>query len=145
MTLLLIKGRVSKFFFPRYAFERQELKRVSYLRIFIFSMGFQVKCCKGPCPVVDMGDLFACNSCMSKAFDKYYSMYKATWWVHPLWVYFFKCHQTHSNNIYMHQLIVILGMTGKELAWRSLPMLSVVMLTSTGMFSPSNFTSTRYL
>ncbi|KAG0566712.1 hypothetical protein M758_7G078100 [Ceratodon purpureus] len=51
----------------------------SHRRIYSRKLHRLVKCCKGPCPVVDMRELLACNSCLSKAFDKYYSMYNATW------------------------------------------------------------------
>ncbi|CAK9863057.1 unnamed protein product [Sphagnum jensenii] len=51
----------------------------SHRQLYSFKMQRAVKCCNGLCPVVDMRKLFACNSCMTKAFDKYYSMYNATW------------------------------------------------------------------
>nr|XP_024385659.1 uncharacterized protein LOC112287142 isoform X2 [Physcomitrium patens] len=51
----------------------------SHRRMYSRKLHRLVKCCKGPCPVVDMRELLACNSCLSEAFDKYYSMYNATW------------------------------------------------------------------
>ncbi|XP_020550789.1 uncharacterized protein LOC105164316 isoform X2 [Sesamum indicum] len=38
-----------------------------------------VKCSKSTCKVTAIKDLLACHHCFSKAFDKFYDMYTATW------------------------------------------------------------------
>lgn len=41
----------------------------------------QVKCCKSTCEVTNIRDLLACHYCFDKAFDKFYDMHTATWYV----------------------------------------------------------------
>jgi hypothetical protein len=41
----------------------------------------QVKCCKSTCKVTSISDLLVCHHCFDKAFDKFYDMYTATWYV----------------------------------------------------------------
>ncbi|XP_028751793.1 uncharacterized protein LOC114711556 isoform X2 [Neltuma alba] len=38
-----------------------------------------VKCCKSTCKVTCIKDLLVCHYCFSKAFEKFYDMYTATW------------------------------------------------------------------
>ncbi|KAJ6347615.1 hypothetical protein OIU76_004156 [Salix suchowensis] len=40
-----------------------------------------VKCCKSTCKVTSIRDLLVCHHCFDKAFDKFYDMYTATWYV----------------------------------------------------------------
>uniref|UniRef100_A0A2C9WAL5 CCHC-type domain-containing protein n=1 Tax=Manihot esculenta TaxID=3983 RepID=A0A2C9WAL5_MANES len=40
-----------------------------------------VKCCKSTCEVTNIRDLLACHYCFDKAFDKFYDMHTATWYV----------------------------------------------------------------
>lgn len=54
-------------------------KNPSHRRLYSYKLQCMVKCCKPTCNVTDIRDLLSCRYCLDKAFDKYYSMYTATW------------------------------------------------------------------
>ncbi|KAI5655695.1 hypothetical protein M9H77_32882 [Catharanthus roseus] len=51
----------------------------SHRQYYSYKLRRLVKCCKSTCKVTDINDLLACHYCLSKAFDKFYDMYSATW------------------------------------------------------------------
>ncbi|KAK9276244.1 hypothetical protein L1049_005775 [Liquidambar formosana] len=51
----------------------------SHRQFYSFKLKRLVKCCKSTCKVIDIKELLACHYCFSKAFDKFYDMYTATW------------------------------------------------------------------
>ncbi|KAJ7519663.1 hypothetical protein O6H91_20G049400 [Diphasiastrum complanatum] len=51
----------------------------SHQQLYSYKLHRLVKCCKRTCGVTNLNDLFSCQHCLSKAFDRFYSMYNATW------------------------------------------------------------------
>ncbi|KAH9313972.1 hypothetical protein KI387_022599, partial [Taxus chinensis] len=51
----------------------------SHRRLYSYKLQRLVKCNKSTCNVTDIRELLICQHCVTKAFDKFYNMYKATW------------------------------------------------------------------
>lgn len=51
----------------------------SHQQFYSYKLQRLVKCSKSTCNVTDIRELLICQHCLSRAFDKFYNMYKATW------------------------------------------------------------------
>ncbi|XP_057827247.1 uncharacterized protein LOC131038732 isoform X3 [Cryptomeria japonica] len=51
----------------------------SHRQYYSYKLQRLVKCSKSTCDVTDIRELLICQHCTSKAFDKFYNMFKATW------------------------------------------------------------------
>eukprot|EP01018_Ginkgo_biloba_P037345 Gb_21531 [translate_table: standard] len=51
----------------------------SHQQLYSYKLQRLVKCTKSTCNVTDIRELLVCQHCLSKAFDKFYDMYTATW------------------------------------------------------------------
>lgn len=60
----------------------------------------QVKCCKSTCEVTNIRDLLACHYCFDKAFDKFYDMHTATWYVMDFSTTIVQIFYENHTNIY---------------------------------------------
>jgi len=51
----------------------------SHTRLYSYKLQRQIKCSKSTCEEMDIYNLFQCPSCLSKCFDRHYSIVNATW------------------------------------------------------------------
>ncbi|KAH6555242.1 hypothetical protein KP509_1Z271000 [Ceratopteris richardii] len=55
------------------------LRNPTHCQLYSYKLQRMVKCSKATCNVTDVRELLCCQYCFGKAFDKYYSMFTATW------------------------------------------------------------------